>query len=264
MFFAGNRRGYTAFLHSIKLSGYKVKTKINKDPLAEEQNNDTTKIVNAYIVDDLDTWPNNPLRSFTLKSWLFCVTNIVKNNDKEKSVYNGYGKVFDGKCTCRFGSDYDRNVISFGFDNSLSCDADNYENNFLVLGKELKYGINGSFGSLEKKFRANFSKAKTKLCQSLDYNQDNSCLFVGGKEIFKFKAGNGSINFPTQVCLERISHRFCATESREVSLEGDEYDFSDDISVATKSDVLNIQNYLNMKSNIIKCLGLLKKVLLGY
>ena len=34
----------------------------DKDPLTVEQNNYATKIVNAYIVYDLDAWPNNLLR----------------------------------------------------------------------------------------------------------------------------------------------------------------------------------------------------------
>ena len=33
--------------------------KFDKDPLAIEQNNYLTKIVNVYIVYDLDTWPKN-------------------------------------------------------------------------------------------------------------------------------------------------------------------------------------------------------------
>ena len=41
---------YTAFLDSIKLSGYKVGIEFDKDPLAAEQNNYATKIVNVYIV----------------------------------------------------------------------------------------------------------------------------------------------------------------------------------------------------------------------
>ena len=45
---------YTAFLHSIKLSEYRIGTKFDKDPLAVEQNNYLIKIVNVYIVYDLD------------------------------------------------------------------------------------------------------------------------------------------------------------------------------------------------------------------
>ena len=48
---------YTAFLHSIKLSGYKMKMKFDKDPLAVEKNNYLTKIANVYIVYELYGWP---------------------------------------------------------------------------------------------------------------------------------------------------------------------------------------------------------------
>ena len=44
---------YTAFLHSIKLSGYKVGIKLDKNTLAVERNNYETKIVNAYIAYEL-------------------------------------------------------------------------------------------------------------------------------------------------------------------------------------------------------------------
>ena len=43
---------YTAFFHSIKLSGYGMRTKFDKDTLTVEQSNYATKIVNAYIVYD--------------------------------------------------------------------------------------------------------------------------------------------------------------------------------------------------------------------
>ena len=70
--------------------------------------------------------------------------------------------------------------------------------NFLVLGEGQTFGINGRFGSSEKKFRVNFSKVNTKFCLSLHYSANNSYLFVNGKEIFKFRADNKNINFPTQ------------------------------------------------------------------
>ena len=41
---------YTTFLHSVKLSGYKVGIKFDEDPLVVKQKNYATKIVNAYIV----------------------------------------------------------------------------------------------------------------------------------------------------------------------------------------------------------------------
>ena len=45
---------YTAFLHSIKLSENRTGIKFDKDPLTVEQNNYLTKILNVYIVYDLD------------------------------------------------------------------------------------------------------------------------------------------------------------------------------------------------------------------
>ena len=118
-----------------------------------------------------------------------------------------------------FYNDFTRNVIIFGVDNSSSSPSDNRKNNVLILGEGPTYGINGSFGSPEKKFSINFTKANTNFCLSLHYNADISYLFVNGKEIFKFKADNKNVNFPTQLCLERISNGFSNIESKEVSLK---------------------------------------------
>ena len=57
---------YTAILHSIKLSEYRIGTKFDKDPLAVEQNNYLIKIVNVDFVYDLDPWPRNPTNNFKL------------------------------------------------------------------------------------------------------------------------------------------------------------------------------------------------------
>ena len=83
---------------------------------------------------------------------------------------------------------------------------------------------------------------------SLHYNGDNSYLFVNGEEIFKFKADSKNINFPTQFCLESISNAFSTTESRDVSLNGNVYDFSVDYNSIDKSDILNIHKYLMAKN----------------
>ena len=61
---------YTAFLHSIKLSGHEMRIEFNKNSLAAEQNNFLTKIVNVYIVYDLEAWLKILLRNFTLKNCL--------------------------------------------------------------------------------------------------------------------------------------------------------------------------------------------------
>ena len=58
---------------------------------------------------------------------------------------------------------------------------------------------------------------------SLHYNADNSYLFLDVSEIYNFKASNGNANCPTQFCLRGISNGFSATESREVSLNGNDF-----------------------------------------
>ena len=72
---------YTAILHSIKLSEHRMGIKFDKDPLAVEQNNYLTKIVNVDFVYDLDPWPRNPTNNFKFKDYLFAATNIIQNSD---------------------------------------------------------------------------------------------------------------------------------------------------------------------------------------
>ena len=48
---------YIAFSHRIKLSGCRMGIKIDKDLLSLKQNNYLRKIINVYIVYDLDAWP---------------------------------------------------------------------------------------------------------------------------------------------------------------------------------------------------------------
>ena len=61
---------------------------------------------------------------------------------------------------------------------------------------------------------------------SLHFNADNSYLLANGKEIFKLKADNKSVNFLTQFCLGSRSNGFSAIESRKVFLNRNVSDFS--------------------------------------
>ena len=74
-------------------------------------------------------------------------------------------------------------------------------------------------------------------------------MFVIENEIFKFKSSNKNVNFPTQFCLGSISNGFSAIESREVSLNGNVYDFSVNYSSFDKSDLLNIHKQLTAKDD---------------
>ena len=90
----------------------------------------------------------------------------------------------------------------------------------------------------KRKFSINFTKANTERYLSLHYNADNTYLFVNGKEIFKFKAHYKCFSFPTQFSLRNISNECSNTESREVFLNKNVYDFSVDCNSIDKSDIL--------------------------
>ena len=92
-----------------------------------------SKIVNVYIVYDLEAWPRNPTNNFKFKNCLFGATNLVKNSDKGKYVYSGYGITIDSACSWSFDGNFSRNVIIFDVDNSSSFHSDNRKNNFLIL-----------------------------------------------------------------------------------------------------------------------------------
>ena len=75
MFLVGNQRQYiiynyklkslyTDFLHSIKLFGYRMWIKFDKDPLAVDQKRYARKIVNIYVFYDLDACSRSPTSNF--------------------------------------------------------------------------------------------------------------------------------------------------------------------------------------------------------
>ena len=55
----------------------------------------------------------------------------MRNSDKEKYVYKGYGITFDSVDSWSFGNDFGGNAVIFGDDNSSSSHADKRKNNFL-------------------------------------------------------------------------------------------------------------------------------------
>ena len=164
----------------------------------------------------------------------------MKYSDRETYVSSDYGIIFDSACSWSFDKETARNVIIFGGDHSSSSHAKNRKNKFLLLGEGPTFGIHGSFGLPKKKFSINISKTNSKFRLSLHSNADNNYLFVNEKEIFRFKADNKNVNFPTQFCLGRLSNGFSATESKEVSLKGNVYVFLVDYNFTDKSDILNI------------------------
>ena len=76
----------------------------------------------------------------------------------------------------------------------------------------------------------------------------------------KFKIDNKNVNFPAKFCLENMSNGYSATESKEVSLNRNVYEFSLDFNYINISGILNIQKYLMTTNKIKQCLSLLRSV----
>ena len=64
------------------------------------------------------------------------------------------------------------------------------------------------------------------------------------------KGGNKNVNFPTQFCFGSISNELNATESKEMSLDINVYEFSVDYNSIDKYDMLSTHKYLMTKNNI--------------
>ena len=147
---------------------------------------------------------------------MFAATNIVKNSDKIRHVYSGYGTTFDGVGSWSFDNDFARNVIIFDVDNTSTCLTGNCKNNYLVLSEGPTDDINGNVSTAEKKVSITFSKTKTKLYLSLPYNGDND------DSIYLLLREKNSV----QLYFGSISEKFDHFESKEVPFKGNVYDFS--------------------------------------
>ena len=113
-------------MHSLNFFGYKIGIKVNRDLLVVKQKKCATKIVNVYIVYELNPRPKGLLDIFTLKTCL-----VQKNyKDKSKRVYSGYRIAFDGKGLWSFGNGFVTYVVIFDVDNSSSSHSDNRKTAF--------------------------------------------------------------------------------------------------------------------------------------
>ena len=132
-------------MHSIKISGYRIGIKFDKDLYTYSKSYRTKQL-----------FEQNCKCKF-----LFGATSLVKYSDKEMYVYSCYRITFDSAGSCSFDNAPARKVIIFGVDKSSSSHSDDCKNIFLVLDEGPTFRINRSFGSAEKKGCINFSKTNT-------------------------------------------------------------------------------------------------------
>ena len=86
---------------------------------------------------------------------------------------------------------------------SSSTKVNNRKKDILIYGKGLMQGLEHT-PSAEKMYSINFTENNKKFCLSLHYNKENSCLFVNGTEIIKFKSKDPEI-LAHPLCLGNIS-----------------------------------------------------------
>ena len=87
-------------------------------------------------------------------------------------------------------------------------------------------------------YSVNFTVTKKKFCLSLNYNRENSCLFVNGTEIYKIEAKDSEI-VASPLCLANISKDWSTDNMKKAGFNGYSYDFSVDYD-ATNIDDINI------------------------
>ena len=144
---------------------------------------------------------------------------LTENNDIDKYKYLGYGTGFDSKGTfTNLSGGIGQNVIIFGADMSSSAHANNKTKTNLTVGEGFTQRLNDTTLYAEKMYLINFTATK-KNCLSLQYNGDNSYLFVNDTEIIKFKAKISEI-VANPLCLGNISEDFSVTNMKNTGLYG--------------------------------------------
>ena len=98
-------------------------------------------------------------------------------------------------------------------------------------------------------YSINFTTTKKKVCLSLHYNGANSCLFVNGTEIIKFKAKDSKI-VASPLWLGNISKDWSIDNMKRTGFAGYVYGFSADYEATDVDDIKEIHKYL-MKKNVI-------------
>ena len=96
----------------------------------------------------------------------------------------------------------------------------------------------------------NFTVDSKIFCLSLHCNGDNSCLFVTGREVTKFKAKNFElIKYP--LCLGGLSKDYNTNGRKNTGLYGNVYDFNVDYSATPNDKIHGIHAYLMRKYGMI-------------
>ena len=131
-----------------------------------------------------------------------------------------------------------------------STHIDNKGKDILILGIGPTQGLGEHSLTAEKIYSIHFTVPGVLFCLSLHYNGANSCLFVNGTEIYKFKAKDSEI-VASPLCLGNISKDWSLDNMKRTGFNGYVFDFSVNCDATSVDDIKDIHKYLVKKNNVI-------------
>ena len=203
-------------------------------------NND---IIHIYCVYKLDPISSSRDNTFTVQNALFGSMQITKNADTSKYKYKGYGICFDEGGTFGIGNiSNGRNVLIFGVHESSLVHANNKANNKFISGDGFVQGINDMTLYAEKIYSQNFTQPNKKFVLSLHYNDNDSYLFINGKQELKFKAKRDQ-SIKEKLCIGNLTDQWTTSQSEKTGLYGNIYDF-----IVDYTQILGVKAIYDMHS----------------
>ena len=190
--------------------------------------------------------------TFTVQNALFGSIQVTKNDDTSKYEYKGYGICFDEGGTFSKGNITNgRNVLIFGAHENSLTHANNIANNIFVMGDGFVQGINDTTLYAEKIYSQNFTQPNKKFVLSLHYDDNDSYLFINGKQELKFKVKSNPVLIAKRLCIGNLSAQWTISESEKTGLYGNIYDFVVDYKgVKSVKYIYDMHRYLMIKYNI--------------
>ena len=148
---------------SLNYLGTKIRVRLSGSCLKQDKFTYTHgKIVNIYIIYEINKKDNTTSSDPTLENCLFGAVTLTKNTDIDKYKYSGYGIGFGRRSSFSFpNGGFGQNIIIFGADMSSSSHIDNNKKDILVLGKRPTQGLEHTL-TAEKMYSINFTKKKKK------------------------------------------------------------------------------------------------------
>ena len=148
---------------SLNYLGTKIRVKFGGSCLKQDEVTYTHgKIVNIYIVYEINKNDNAVISDPTLENCLFGAVTLTKNADIGKYGYSGYGIGIDRKGSFSFSSGgYGQNVIIFGVNMNSSIHIDTKKKDILILGRVPTQGLESTL-TAEKMYSINLAEKNKK------------------------------------------------------------------------------------------------------